>query len=1158
MESALRRDKTRAAQLSRRATIGVLTALPKELAAMRTMVNRPVRWTAAGRGSGREYWLGEIRSYTGRNHVVAIALLPDMGTNLAAITANNLLHHFSKVEHLIMCGIAGGVPSPGEVEHDVRLGDIVVSNRNGVVQYDLVKERPDGTKEHRQPPRPPGAELLNAVRQLETEVLLGNRPWLKWISRGDRIKTASRPADNLNSNGESIEYPPDAYRESGLPRVFSGAIAAANNLLKNATYRDYLGKVFKVKAVEMESSGIADAAWIDARAGYLVVRGICDYCDEQKGDLWQGYAAVAAAAYVRTLIESMAPIAVYSDTPPDRPRKVATRKARRPTDGTREARLPDNRRPAIATEGQELAPLVVGSIPTDISHFTGRAATLESMREFYRRPGSGVCVLFGLGGCGKSATLKRFADIEQVLQPQTSPDRPAAVFSWSFAQDDNLDRFFVTLSRYLDSIFIPEDRMSSTTLDIPHLALPDKISRCNRRIILLVDGLERVVAETSVRSGQSLAGSVSVPSMRALLQRAAENDCGQLRIFVTTRVRIPELNTNAPAVEYHDLNRMTSDDAVRLLRACGVRGVQELIEQAASDYHYHAYSLFLLGKALAAAFGGDVRRRDRIEGQSDAIESPIGVLLGWYESYLDNKDISVLRTLSLFRGDVSVEIVMRLLTSVPGALTTDPGMTARGFFRAIGRLRRSGLVFSREEQIAPGDSYSLHPIVREFYYNQLINPADLHERALKILDAELPEQPPEDAVSISKLLELVYHSIRAGHIGVAWRIYRDRMGGYPRIGYSLADHPTGTQAVYLFIDEARLDDYELSTKDLFDLYVDGSLYLKNEGRLQDSEELLSLAEVRLGSRPCEDDRFASMLLVRSGIQLVRGNTTGSLATVQRAETAFEHCRSTLTENVSQRVRKEVLSRRASALAVRGAVDAYPVFAAAAAIPDVAGVVPHDYLPIRFAWFLARLSMHDAARAIIEVSTGPLEEVDASMLSQRLFVIAALNEFHAGEPKAAQKWIDRLTTWSSKADLQMFILSWLVQTTSRLAVGNWREAQEWAERGARHAADNGFALEFHDFQILAAEACLRMGEFEAAVGCTDAVLQGRMREYLCPMRPATSDEMEYFWAYSSAYQLRISATQKMGLVVDEDLLMLDSACRRRREALNESAAEHRFQ
>jgi len=67
-------------------------------------------------------------------------------------------------------------------------------------------------------------------------------------------------------------------------------VASANALLKDPVRRDSLRDKFEIKAVEMEGSGIADATW-DHEKGYLVVRGICDYCDSHKNDDWQEYAA---------------------------------------------------------------------------------------------------------------------------------------------------------------------------------------------------------------------------------------------------------------------------------------------------------------------------------------------------------------------------------------------------------------------------------------------------------------------------------------------------------------------------------------------------------------------------------------------------------------------------------------------------------------------------------------------------------------------------------------------------------------------------------------------------------------------------------------------------------------------------------------------------
>jgi nucleoside phosphorylase len=101
-----------------------------------------------------------------------------------------------------------------------------------------------------------------------------------------------------------LTHPEDAERRTGQPRVFLGPIASANTLLKDPVRRDALREQLGAKAVEMEGSGVQDATWSHG-VGYLVVRGICDYCDSNKNDLWQRFAAVVAAAYVRAVLEAM-------------------------------------------------------------------------------------------------------------------------------------------------------------------------------------------------------------------------------------------------------------------------------------------------------------------------------------------------------------------------------------------------------------------------------------------------------------------------------------------------------------------------------------------------------------------------------------------------------------------------------------------------------------------------------------------------------------------------------------------------------------------------------------------------------------------------------------------------------------------------------------
>jgi nucleoside phosphorylase len=289
-------------------TIGLITALPKEYNAVKAVLDIPRPFTVPGRGAGRRYTLGQVPTSNGGSHYVVLALAAK-GNNIAATRATRLLSHFPNVDSIIMVGIAGGIPYPSKPDEHVRLGDIVISDYRGVVKYDFDKETVTESIP-RHPPRPPSASLLEAVELLQAEEDAGSYPWRKYLDAAIRKRQVSRPLaksdiliDTLDPS-IVITHPKDPNRRKGQPRVFLGPIASADKLLKNPIKRDRLRDTFGVKAVEMEGSGIADATWFH-EVGYLVIRGICDYCDSNKGDVWQRYAAFVAAAYTRALVESI-------------------------------------------------------------------------------------------------------------------------------------------------------------------------------------------------------------------------------------------------------------------------------------------------------------------------------------------------------------------------------------------------------------------------------------------------------------------------------------------------------------------------------------------------------------------------------------------------------------------------------------------------------------------------------------------------------------------------------------------------------------------------------------------------------------------------------------------------------------------------------------
>lgn len=288
--------------------IGIITALEKEYVAVQAVFENGRNEKKKGAGAGRRYWLTDIGDSEGTPQTVAVTLA-DMGNNAATFRASKMLDHYPTVKSIIMCGIAGGVPHPTKVEDHVRLGDIVISNKKGIVQYDFDKESQQFT-EIRAMPVPASAELIEAARYLRSNEMLGQRPWEDFILKALQKLNWQRPSqetDLLHSSvqpDEIIYHPDDPERRENQPRIFLGAIGSANKLLKNPQKRDLLREQFGVKAIEMEGSGVADATW-NHGIGYLVVRSICDYCDEHKSDTWQQYAAITAAAYVRTLLSSI-------------------------------------------------------------------------------------------------------------------------------------------------------------------------------------------------------------------------------------------------------------------------------------------------------------------------------------------------------------------------------------------------------------------------------------------------------------------------------------------------------------------------------------------------------------------------------------------------------------------------------------------------------------------------------------------------------------------------------------------------------------------------------------------------------------------------------------------------------------------------------------
>lgn len=258
------------------------------------------------------YTLGTYKpNGSGRARAVLLATPSDMGKVSAAVVGSQALRSFKGVEHILMVGIAAGCPNPLVPAEHVRLGDVVVSNNAGILEFDDVKRTDGGAIEFRGSPQRPDNRMLQALNLLISQEELGRRPWemhfseaLQRLERKVEFRRPSEDLDILYQSDLPAVHPLDPQRRPGWPRIHTGAIGSSDMLLKDSVYRNQLRDKFKVRAIEMEGSGLQTAAWA-ANRGIIVVRGICDYADMHKSDAWQRYAALSAASFAKALVQAL-------------------------------------------------------------------------------------------------------------------------------------------------------------------------------------------------------------------------------------------------------------------------------------------------------------------------------------------------------------------------------------------------------------------------------------------------------------------------------------------------------------------------------------------------------------------------------------------------------------------------------------------------------------------------------------------------------------------------------------------------------------------------------------------------------------------------------------------------------------------------------------
>ncbi|KAK4242978.1 vegetative incompatibility protein HET-E-1 [Corynascus novoguineensis] len=305
-------------------TVGWICAITTEFVAARAFLDEEHDGPCqVAQHDNNSYVLGKIG-----NHNVVIAVLPDVeyGIASAAAVARDMLHSFPNVRIGLMVGIGGGAPSR---KRDVRLGDVVVSSRDGgqggVFQYDYGKTIQNQSFQETGFLDPPPMVLRTAMSKLKSTYEMEGHKLVDDVDRAlkkikKRKKYTRPPPESDRLYRSDVVHPAHSAdgcdvtcgndeanlvvrverdEEEDDPAIHYGLIASGNQLIKDALIRDKLADDRGVLCFEMESAGLMN------HFPCLVIRGICDYSDSHKNKEWQGFAAMMAAAYSRDLLHQI-------------------------------------------------------------------------------------------------------------------------------------------------------------------------------------------------------------------------------------------------------------------------------------------------------------------------------------------------------------------------------------------------------------------------------------------------------------------------------------------------------------------------------------------------------------------------------------------------------------------------------------------------------------------------------------------------------------------------------------------------------------------------------------------------------------------------------------------------------------------------------------
>lgn len=479
-----------------------------------------------------------------------------------------------------------------------------------------------------------------------------------------------------------------------------------------------------------------------------------------------------------------------------------------------------------------------------------------------------IATLVGWGGLGKTTLVKRWLEYLE----EENYRGAERVYGWSFQDQSSADLFVAeALTWFENSEPLPGSAWGKGEL------LASLIGQ--KPTLLVLDGLESLQSPVD--------GVVRDPAIAALLDELTRQSHGLC--VITTRQQVPELERERAATRL-DLERLSLDAGLALLRVGGVRGTADELQRAVSACGHHALALSLLVGYLADAPERKLSSMWDILGPvgSDEVGVPVRRILAAFEARGgEGPEVQVLQMLAVVdRLATNRELdALTMPPVIPGlndTLDVTPGWPA-----IVQRLRRARLVAPADTRRS--DVLDTHPLIRQYFAESVQQRLPVawregHNRLFELLVSSVSGQP-KTFEELAPLYAAVLHGVRAGRATEAWHdVYWGRI---ERGEEFFASHTFGAVSANLaalsnFIDPSTGDPLpELSDESKGWVLNEIGIALQSLGRLDEAvgplERGLALREA---NREWRLAAWSAQNLYE--LHLLRGNLTQALECAQRS------------------------------------------------------------------------------------------------------------------------------------------------------------------------------------------------------------------------------------------------------------------------------------